>query len=355
MKDNSKVAALLAEINPWCKHENAIWLCSTLTLLRNLQKFHFPSRLDVENRKQILGLIGKELGSYVGLKGPKVFDAEECSSSDKELLFEHFFATHPFVPSQGGEAFVLDQSGNFLGLINIEDHLELTKRDCKEELEKPFEELFKIESDLGAVLNYAFSPTFGFLTTNPAHCGTGLIIRLFLQIPAIIHLGLLQQVISKNKSEIVETSSLTGNKAELVGDVLVVANAFTLGVTEEQILSAMRTFTTHLVGEEKELRERIGHEKTPVIKDKVGRAFGLLKYSHQLETAESLNALSLLKLGLDINWIKGTTHSKLNELFYTCRRAHLMALAGAEIPQEDLAHRRAMHLRETLHDIQLEL
>lgn len=355
MTDNSKVAALLTQINPWCGHDNAIWLCSTLTLLRNLQKFHFPSRLDDENRKQILGLIGKELAASPGLKEPQLFKAEECTGRDKELLFEHFFATHPFVPSQGGEAFAVDKSGNFLGLVNIENHLELTKRDCKEELETPFEELVKIESDLGVALNYAFSPAFGFLTSNPAHCGTALHIRLFLQIPAIIHLARFEEVLNRHQSEVIETSSLTGNKEELVGDVLVVSNAVSLGVSEEQLLSAMRTFTTQILSEEKGHRERLRSDTPAVIKDKIGRAFGLLKFSHQLETAESLNALSLLKLGLDINWIKGTTHSKLNELFYTCRRAHLMALAAAEIPQEELARRRALHLREALNDIQLEI
>ncbi len=356
MTDSSKIATLLLQAKPWASNSNASWLCSTLTLVRNLQKFHFPSRMDLESGNQILGLISKELQAYTDLQQPELVKAQDCSARDKELLFENFLATHAFIHSQGGEAFVLDKTGRFLALINMEDHLELTQRDCGEDLEQTFESLVKLEIALGGALNYAYSPRFGFLTSNPAHSGTALIVRVFIQIPAIVHLGLLDQVIEKYKSDAIDVAGLSGPlTAELVGDVLVASNAYSLGHKEEKILSEIRTFTTQLTVEEKGLRTRLAHEGNTSIKDKVGRAFGLVKFSFHLDTFEALDALSLLKLGVDTGWVTGTDRAQLNELFFTCRRANLLAQVAEDIPQEELAHRRSQYLRQNLENLQLNL
>ncbi len=151
-------------------------------------------------------------------------------------------------------------------------------------------------------------------------------------------------------------AGLTGPlTTELVGDVLVASNAYSLGHKEEKILSVIRTFTTQLAVEEKGLRTRLATDGNVTIKDKVGRAFGLVKYSFHLETFEALNALSLLKLGVDAGWIKGTDRAQLNELFFACRRANLLVQVAEDIPQQELAHRRSQYLRQSLENLQLQL
>ncbi len=355
MKDSSKVASLLAAAAPWGTEESPIWLGSTVSLTRNLQRFHFPKRLENGDRKQLFELAGSELLRNTGLQAPQLLKMEECSARDKELIFERFLSTHPYVHSQPGEGFVLDKSGTFLAVLNHEDHLELTNLSYGEELENSFEKLLKIEIELGKVLNYAFSPTFGFLTSNPTLCGSALTVRAFLLIPAILQMGLLESILEKHQNSFVELTGLTGAANDFVGNVVVVNNTYTLGVSEENILSEVRMLATHLLVEEKGLRTKLQKEASQTIKDRIGRAFGLIKYAYEIDTFEALNALSLLKLGLAANWITGTTANALDELFFNCRRAHLLALLGTDVAQEELGRRRALFLRKGIEGLQLNL
>lgn len=51
---------------PWVENENNIWLATTLELQRNIDKFHFPARLDQERKAHIVKLI------YSALLGSKI-------------------------------------------------------------------------------------------------------------------------------------------------------------------------------------------------------------------------------------------------------------------------------------------
>lgn len=357
MAESSSITALLTEANIGAAHCQSIWMCSTLTLIRNLSKFHFPHKLDDDSRRQIMGLMGTQLIGYQGFVNPQIFKMEDTSSREKELLFEHFHATHPFVHAQAGEAFVVDQQARTLAAINVEDHLELTQIDCGDEPEKTFSDLVKMETSIGQGLDFAYSPIFGFLTANPSQSGTAFLVRAFLQVPGLILSQQLENIIEKHKNEFINISGLTGGEAakEFVGNMAVISNAFTLNVNEEQILRDVRTFATHLLVEEKGFRARMQNAPRADIKDAIMRAYGLVKFSYQLDTFEALNAISLLKMALDMQWITGITHGKLNELFFNCRRAHLMTHMPENTSQEDLAHKRAEFIRNGLATLELKI
>lgn len=348
MKESSKVTERLAAKNLWSRNNNTIWLTSTLSLSRNLEKFKFPSTLPSDGRKQIVSVISRELLQSPQLKHPSLLKSEDCSPVDKEFLFEHFLTTQSFYQAHSGEAFVIDESGEFVGILNLPDHLELFLSNTEGELEDALSRLVKIDVDLGKKLSFASSPRFGFLTANPAHCGTGLVVQAFLQLPALIHRDQATQTIAKLKPEGISISGLHGSPQEHIGDILVARNTFCLGVTEDQILASVRTFATQLVAEERKLRTQIKHQNDAEIKDKVSRAFGLLAFSYQIEAVEALNAISMLKLGVDLDLVENVSVTKLNELFFNCRRAHLLAQDTHAVPAVELGHRRADFLHGAL-------
>ncbi|MCB1119836.1 MAG: protein arginine kinase, partial [Chlamydiia bacterium] len=95
--------------------------------------------------------------------------------------------------------------------------------------------------ELGKKIAYAFSPRFGFLTANPFLCGTGLQVRIFLQIPALIQSGLYEPFVKENGDPAVIAHSLQGKDGDWVGDVVVLQNSCSLGVNEENIISSLRS------------------------------------------------------------------------------------------------------------------
>ncbi len=355
MKEKKDLNFPLCQKSPWEDNENSIWIASVLRLNRNVDKYKFPSKLTTEGQKQILSIIAKPLLACESLQNPHLLKAGEIGAMEKEFLFEHFLASYSFHEAHDSEGFILDSSGEFLAVINIKDHIQMQLTDCKGELESTWNRLAQIEAELGKTVSFSFSSTFGFLTANPFECGTGLIAKTYLQIPAIIHTGQLEKILELHKDESIQTSGMLGNPHELLGDILMVSNQYSLGLTEENIISSLRNITTKLLVDEKSARTHLKQENSTLIKDKVARAFGLLIHSYQIETVEALGAISLIKLGLDLGWVTGTTNSCLNTLFFNCRRGHLSNLAETKQQTEELSKKRAELIHQTLKGLSLQI
>lgn len=343
----------LEDLAPWNENPNSVWLASTIILNRNIENYNFPTKLPQERRRQLVALIGKEMGDFPGFDQPKLLKSEDCTPLDKEFLVEHCLTNEGFIQAGQGEAFIFDRKGESILTVNIEDHLHFHYIDIKGELEKGLNTLAALEAKIAKTLPYAFSPRFGFLTSHPFTCGTGLVLSLFLQISGLLHGGTWKAVKDSLIDESIEITGLLGKEDELVGDLVVARNQYTLGVNEESILSSLRAFATKLLAEESKARQKIQQSNSAEIKDKVARAYALLMYSYQIETVEALNEIALMKFGLEMGWIKGVTLTELNALFFSCRRAHLLRRQKDKILLEEVAHKRAELIHTTLKNVVL--
>lgn len=342
--------------SPWQNNANNIWLCSTLSLSRNIEKFDFPDKLSLEKRQQIMALLSRELLKNGNLKNPRFFQAENLLPIQKEYLVEHFLSDQGFHHMHEGEGFLIDESGKFLSVMNLKNHLYLHVLDLSEEIESAWSQLAKIEMELDQTLDFAFSPKFGFLTSNPAQCGTALIVHIFLHIPALLYTNRFHEIMENIADEGVEYSGIQGNPDELIGDVVSFRNTHTLGVKEEGILSSMRTLATKLLVEEKGIRSHLNQESESElsnIKDKVSRAYAILLHSYQIKEIEALESLSLVKLGLDLGWIKGVSHADLNHLLFSSRQAHVLSLNVPKTTSEALPHERSEFIHKALKGLEL--
>ncbi|MFV0340061.1 MAG: protein arginine kinase [Parachlamydiaceae bacterium] len=349
MTESSNPPLFVEDLAPWNDNPHSIWLASTLQLYRNVDKFHFPAKLSPDKRKQLVSFLGKEAGKLKEFKQPTLIKSEESSPVDKEFLVEHCMTNEGFTQAAQGEAFFFDKSGECLLSFNVEDHIHFHYMDTKGELERSFSKLANMEAELGKTVVYAYSTKFGFLTSNPAVCGTGLVATLFLQLSGLIHSGKLNETLENLKDEAVEVQGLLGGGKDWVGDIAQVSNQYSLGVNEESILSSLRNFSTRLIAEETAERERL--KVSSEMKDKVARAFGLLIHSYQIETVEALNEIALLKFGLEMGWIQGTDMNTLNRLFFTCRRGHLLRYLGGKTSMEEVPHKRAEFIHTALKNV----
>lgn len=351
--NNNKSDPNLIKQNPWDNNSNNIWLASTISLSRNIEKFKFPSKLEADRQKQIVSLISKELLADTALVNPKLIRSEEISPLQKQYLTEHFLTQLSFQQAHSGEAFILEDTGEFIASLNIHDHIHLQFLDIRGELEQVWNRLVSLETALGKKVAYAFSQKYGYLTSDFNQCGTALNVAVYLQVPALVHSGKVDEVLEKLADDSIAITGIQGNPTEIIGDILVAQNNYTLGVTEENIIASLGSFTTKMLVEEKSIRRKILQEESGNIKDKVSRAFGILMHSYQIEAIEALNALSLLKLGIELKWMKGMTTQEINSLFLKCRRAHLVQEHGGSLKQEDIPHKRAEFIHNSLKNVQL--
>lgn len=354
MAKNSVHTSILLDGYPWKNNSNEIWLASTLKILRNIDKFNFPGKINTDKQKAIIPLVSEALVNCPTLDTPLLIRAEDIDPLSKELLSEHFLSETGFYQAHTGEAFILDKTARFLATINIEDHLHLVLMQTQGELEAGWNKLGKIESCVGKSIKYAFSQRFGYLTANPVLCGTGFQATTYLQLPTLIHSEKIDDILEEAADESIMITGLQGSPTEIVGDILAIRNNYTLGVNEEQILKTIHSVSTKLLLEETNLRTQIKAKGDNEIKDRVSRAFGILNHSYQIEAVEALNALSLIKLGIVFGWISGISNAEINELFFNCRRAHLLLHQNGQSPsKEELPHIRAEFIRKALKHVKL--
>ncbi len=340
---------------PWANNDNTIWLASTLSLFRNLHNRPFPSKLDEKQRLQLRTQLTKALTANSAFEKGHAVEAEAMGPLEKEFIYEHFLSFRNFQQALKGDGFVVGESGALLAVLNVRDHLHLQLTDTSETLEEAWQRLVQIETSIGKTLPYSYSGRFGYLTAEPTQCGTALVARLFLHVPALIHTGVLPETLERFASEDVEIAGITGTLDDIAGDLLAVTNRCTLGLSEEDILQSVRAAALKLTVAEKRARKELAATRDPHAMDEVSRAFGLALHSYQLETVEAWDAISLLKLGTDLGWVTGLSQELLNELFFDCRRAHLVAQHTEEITQDELAHRRAEFIHASLTNARLEI
>ncbi len=352
---NSLPQALLEHI-PWEQETNPIWPASSFILHRNLAKYLFPPKMNESQFKQTLSILQNSLMKSTALQEPVFLNAEEIDAVDKEFLFEHFLCMEGFQNTLSGQGFIVDNTSRFLGMLNIQDHLQIQIVDCKGTWENTWNTLSQIETLISSTVDFAYNPKFGYLTSDPSLCGTGLTVLAYLHLPALIHSGQLPDILLKQKEEDITAMGMQGTIEETVGDILVLRNTYTLGTSEENILHALHSMAMKLMALEKTLRSHLQKENNAEIKDMVSRSFGLLMHSYQLQTKEAMNAISLLKLGLDLGWISGVTDQKLTEALFRCRRAHLIhELKDKKVPTEDIPRKRAEFLHKLMQGIELKI
>lgn len=356
MKEKNNLPQALLEHVPWEQETNPIWPASAFILHRNINKYLFPPKMNEAQLQQTASILENSLLKSDVLDHPVFLSADAIDAIDKEFLFEHFLCLDGFQNTLSGQGFIVDNSSRFLGMLNIQDHLQIQLIDCKGAWEKTWNTISQIENAIGKTIEFAFSPKFGYLTSDPYLSGTGLVVLAYLHLPALIHTGQLQDLLLKQKEEEVAATGMQGTIDEIVGDILVLRNSYTLGISEENILHSLHTMAMKLMAAEKTLRAHLPKENSSELKDMVSRSFGLLMHSYQLQTKEAMNAISQLKMGLDLGWISGITDQKLTEALFRCRRAHLLCeskdkkTASTEIPRK-----RAEYLHRLMGGIELKI
>ena len=351
MREKADLPSFLLEHTPWLEEASPIWPATSFVLHRNLARYNFPPKLTESAASNVLNLLRNALFDTKLLKEPLFLKSEELSPLDKEFLFEHFLCLEGFQQPMKNQGFVVADSALFLAMINIQDHLQLHMLDCKANWEHAYTRLSTLDTFIGKHLEYAFTPKFGYLTSDPKISGVALLVRVFLHLPALIHTGN-----ALPKEEEVTLTSLQGPLENSVGDIVVLQNSYTLGLSEENILRSLQAETSKLISLESALRNELKTKNNANMKDQVSRAFGLLLHSYQLQTKEALDALSLIKLGVHLGWVIGMTDTKINDIFFKCRHAHLSYLLQEKkiATPEALAHKRAEFIHQQLAGVTLQ-
>ena len=131
--------------------------------------------------------------------------------------------------------------------------------------------------------------------------------RSFTQLHAVVF-----QAVSKINLAV---RGLYGEGTQASGDFYQISNQVTLGKSENEIIENLGSVIPQIVKYERKVRSTLLQMKRLVLEDKIWRALGVLRFARTITSEETLELLSLVRLGVNLGAIEGISIATINELF----------------------------------------
>lgn len=325
-----------------------IVLSSRIRLARNLQKYPMNVFYNEDSSRLVLAEIEK---AAQGIAELRLFRLDELTEWQKQILFEKHLISREHMEDKPHKALLLNESESVSIMVNEEDHLRIQVLLSGLQLDKAWEEADRIDDLLENQLQYAFHDEKGYLTCCPTNVGTGLRASVMLHLPGLVSAKQAPKIFKTLGQLGLAVRGLYGEGTEATGYLFQISNQITLGHKETEIIQNLTAVTRQLIEKEEEIR-RLLFTQTPLeIKDRVGRAYGILKNAVVLNSQESLNFLSDLRLGLDLGILDFDINlEQLNELMVASQPGFLQNQAGQAMESAERDAARAELFKKMLPD-----
>jgi protein arginine kinase len=233
-------------------------------------------------------------------------------------------------------------------MVNEEDHLRLQTLRSGFALDSAWELAAALDRELGAILPYAFHQEFGYLTSCPTNVGTGLRASVLVHLPGLVLTKEINKILQGLTQVGLTFRGLYGEGSEVVGNLFQLSNQTTLGKSERELLDQLGKLVRRVMEHEERARQVLLRDATSILEDKVWRAYGLLRYARTLSFEETMNLLSGVRLGVGLKLIPDVGMYAMNQLLIFTQPAHLAALAGRALTDDEVPVHRAAYVRRVL-------
>ncbi|MFM7113731.1 MAG: ATP--guanido phosphotransferase, partial [Planctomycetota bacterium] len=271
---------------------------------------------------------------------------------DKQLLLERQLISRELVSAEGARGVAISKDESVSVMINEEDHLRIQVMRSGLDLDQAWAITNQVDDRIEQRVAYAFHEEFGYLTACPTNVGTGMRASVMLHLPALEFTRQGDQVFRALQKINLEVRGLYGEGSRASGHFYQISNQVTLGKSEETILREIQAVIPAVIRYEKEAREAWKQDQSVGLEGRVKRALETLHGATMMTSEETMELLSLVRLGFALGQLRGLSVPLLNELFIQTQPAHLQKLAGETLDSERRNMSRAEHLRRKLSSAQ---
>ena len=325
-----------------------IVLSSRVRLARNLRQLPFPGFAKKHQRIAALQTIGPAVESLPVMADAFSATMDSLTNLNKQILVERHLISREHAAKTTGSGFVLNKEESLCVMINEEDHLRMQSLQPGLQIREAWQAVDQMDSALEKKLDYAYSPELGYLTACPTNLGTGIRVSAMLHLPALVLSEQINQIVQAVNKLGLAVRGLYGEGTEALGNVFQVSNQMTLGEAETDIVERLNKVLAQLIEHEENARATLLEKKTKTVFNHIGRAYGILANAHSISSKESMNLLSLMRLGFDLGFFLGVDRFLVDELFITTQPAHLQKKYSEKLTAEERDFLRADMMRERL-------
>jgi len=328
-----------------------IVMSSRVRLARNIRNSPFPGWAKKADRVRALEVIRPAVEGLPELKGAFSETMDNLPPLDKQILVERHLISREHAAKAAGSGLILNREESLCVMINEEDHLRMQALRPGLQLREVWTSIDKVDSELETQLDYAFSPELGYLTACPTNLGTGIRVSAMLHLPGLVLAEQISKIIQSVNKLGLAVRGIYGEGTEALGNLFQVSNQMTLGETEEDIMERINKVLLQIIEHEENARLLLLEQKPKVVYNHIGRAYGILANAHSISSKETMNLLSLMRLGVDLEMFAKTDRVLIDELFILTQPAHLQQQFAGKLGTEERDLLRADMLRDRLRTV----
>ncbi|MDQ7780611.1 MAG: protein arginine kinase [Planctomycetota bacterium] len=326
--DEVNLDELATKPNTWLDAsgpEADIVVSTRARLARNAAGHRFSTKATHKDKAEIETLASQKISELQDLNLHYV-PLKEAPATDKLFLVERHLISKEHANADWPRGVAIAPESGISVMVNEEDHLRIQVLRSGFRLGEAEEAVYRVEDAIAKVLPFCFRPQFGYLTACPTNVGTGLRLSVLLHLPVLAMLNQIDQVfrVLSRLSYIVR--GLYGEGTRASGDFYQISNHVTLGKSEQQTVAEMEKLIPQIVKFERECRVKLISENRTRLEDRVWRAFGILSNARAINSEETLEHLSAVRLGVNTGLIKRVPIGLVNDLFIATQPGHLQKL-----------------------------
>lgn len=285
---------------------------------RNLQGFKF----NLKNQKDIEELKNKiKENTYAIGYGLKYLELKDMDDITKLSLVEKNLISKDYALKNKTGAILINDEENICIIINDDDHLKVQVFSSGFELENTLNFAIELDKKIEEVLGYATSKKYGYLTSMPTNCGTGLKASVMVSLPALEK--------TRNIDKVFYNLSNFGINILELNNAFEISNKRTLGITEEDIIQNIKVVTEKLIEQERNARKFLDKDKIS-LEDTIYRSYGLLTNCRKITLEETEKLLSNVKIGTDLGILPELTDSKIQKIYLYSKPANMQKYLGEQ-------------------------
>lgn len=330
--------------------EDDIVLTSRVRIARNLQGYPFPILQTDSQANEVIGAVERAIMSN-SIHEQGHFELIRCrdlSPLDRQAFVEKHLMSPDLAEQEKHGAMVVREDELVSVMLNEEDHLRIQCLTPGLRLVEAWELATSLDDAFEQKLTYAFHEKYGYLTACPTNVGTGIRASVMLHLPALVLSGNINRMLSAVAQVGLAVRGIYGEGSESNGNLFQVSNQITLGETEEEIIQNLQSVVQQLIEHERSAREQLLERSRIQLEDRVSRSFGILAYARRMDSKETLERLSDVRLGIDLGIIQGVSAGILKELMVMIQPAFLQKYFNRELSSSERDVRRAALVRERL-------
>jgi protein arginine kinase len=320
-------------------------------LARNLREYAFPGWARKPERVKVLEMVLPAVGALPEMADSFAEAMDNLSALDKQLLVERHLISREHAAKSVGSGLVVNRGETFSVMINEEDHLRMQALRPGFQTREAWQAIDKLDTALEKKLNFAFDNELGYLTACPTNLGTGIRVSAMLHLPGLVLSEQINPIIQSVNKLGLAVRGLYGEGTEALGNVFQVSNQMTLGESETVIVERLEKVLAQIIEHEENARQTLMEKKPKVVFNHIGRAYGILANAHSISSKETMNLLSFLRLGVDMELFPGTERSLVDELFLITQPAHLQKQVSDKLSAEERDLIRADMVRDRLKNV----